>query len=308
MLFEDAGEDRLHRLEDVFLLDEAHFHVELVEFARQAVGARVLVAEAGRDLEVAVEAGDHQQLLILLGGLRQRVELAGMDARGHEEIARAFGRGRRQDRRRELVEARVVHMAAHRFCNLEALHDDAVQRLAAQIQEAVLQAQIFRIIRLAENRDGQFLGFREHLDFGRIDLDLAGRQIRVVGTVGPPADVAVDPHDPFGAELLGHLEGGRIGIGHDLGQAMVVAQVDEQDAAMVADAVHPARKARDTADIGAAQAAAGGGAITVQAGRGHGLKSLVELGGKSGRRSARGMVNVKPQAAGGAPAGPGALR
>ena len=57
-------------------VDEAHLEVELVELARRAVGARVLVAEAGRDLEVAVEAGDHQQLLELLRRLRQRVELA----------------------------------------------------------------------------------------------------------------------------------------------------------------------------------------------------------------------------------------
>ncbi len=104
------------------------------------------------------------------------------------------------------------------------------------------------------------------------------------------------------------LEGGAVGVGDDLGQAVVVAQVDEQHAAMVADAVHPARKARNAADIGAAQAAAGGGAITVQAGRGHGPKSLVELGGKSGRRSARGMVNVKPEAASGAAPGLGKLK
>ena len=59
-------------------VDEAHLEVELVELAGRAVGAGVLVAEAGRDLEVAVEAGDHQQLLELLRRLRQRVELAGV--------------------------------------------------------------------------------------------------------------------------------------------------------------------------------------------------------------------------------------
>ena len=63
-------------VEDVFLRDEAHLEVELVELARQTVGARILVAEAGRDLEIAVEAGDHQELLVLLRSLRQGVELA----------------------------------------------------------------------------------------------------------------------------------------------------------------------------------------------------------------------------------------
>ena len=79
-VLEHAGDDRLHCSKYVFLRDEAHLDVELIEFARQAVGARVLVAETGRDLEVAVEARHHQQLLVLLRRLRQRVELAGMDA------------------------------------------------------------------------------------------------------------------------------------------------------------------------------------------------------------------------------------
>src|SRR5262249_2277262 len=75
-LLEHAGEHGLDRLEHVFLRDEAHLEVELVELAGRAVGARVLIAEARRDLEVAVEAGDHQQLLELLRRLRESVELA----------------------------------------------------------------------------------------------------------------------------------------------------------------------------------------------------------------------------------------
>ena len=129
-LLEDAGDDRLHRREDVVLLDEAHLDVELIELARQAVGARVLVAEAGRDLEVAVEARHHQKLLVLLRRLRQGVELAGVNARGDEKVARAFGRGRRQNRRRELEEAGLRHALPDRGGDGQALHDVLVQRLA----------------------------------------------------------------------------------------------------------------------------------------------------------------------------------
>jgi len=46
-VLEDAGDDRLHRCEDVVLRDKAHLDVELIELARQAVGARVLVAKQG---------------------------------------------------------------------------------------------------------------------------------------------------------------------------------------------------------------------------------------------------------------------
>jgi hypothetical protein len=47
-------------------------------------------------------------------------------------------------------------------------------------------------------------------------------------------DLTVDADHPFAAHGLGGLEGGRIRVGDDLGQAVVIAQVDEQHAAMVA--------------------------------------------------------------------------
>ena len=139
-LLEHAAHHRLHRVPDVFLRDEAHLEVELVELARQAVGARVLVAEARRDLEIAVEARHHQQLLVLLRRLRQREERAGMDAARHQEVARAFRRRRGQDRRRVFGKADLAHAPAHRRDDLGALDDVGVQRLAAQVEEAVLAA------------------------------------------------------------------------------------------------------------------------------------------------------------------------
>ena len=56
------GLDETHH---VFLVDEAHLEVELRELG-PAIGAQVLVAEAVCDLEVAVDAADHEQLLELL--------------------------------------------------------------------------------------------------------------------------------------------------------------------------------------------------------------------------------------------------
>ncbi len=89
-LLEHAVHDGLDGGEDVFLGDEAHLDVELVEFQR-AVGAQVLVAETGGDLEIPVKARDHQQLFELLRRLGKSVEFAGMQARRHKEVARAFG-------------------------------------------------------------------------------------------------------------------------------------------------------------------------------------------------------------------------
>ena len=67
----------------------AHLEIDLRELGL-AVGAQVFVAEAARDLEILVEARDHEDLLELLRRLRQRVELAGMDAAGHQ--VRRLGR------------------------------------------------------------------------------------------------------------------------------------------------------------------------------------------------------------------------
>ena len=90
---------------------EAHLGVELHEL-ELAVGAQVLVAQAARDLVVAVEAADHQQLLEQLRALRQRVERRPAQPRRHDEVARAFGRRRDQHRRLDLDEALRVERRA----------------------------------------------------------------------------------------------------------------------------------------------------------------------------------------------------
>ena len=64
---------------------------------------------------------------------------------------------------------------------------------------------------------------------------------------------AVDPDHDFRAQLLGLTEGRRIRIDHALGQAVVVAQIDEQHAAMVADAMAPAGQADRGAGLGEAE-------------------------------------------------------
>ena len=101
---ERGGEESFDDGEDDFGAREGDLQVDLGELGL-TVGAQVFVAEAARDLEVLVEAGDHEDLLEDLRRLRQRVELAGMNAAGDEVVARAFGRGARHEGRFDLVEA-----------------------------------------------------------------------------------------------------------------------------------------------------------------------------------------------------------
>ena len=185
----------------------------------------------------------------MLRRLRQRVELARMNPRRHQEVARAFRRRGRQDRGLELEEALLLHPLAHGIDDRAAGHDVLVQFLAAQVEETVLKPDVLRIFLLAEHRQRQFAGGSEHLDLADVKLDRAGRQFRIVGAIRAAAHLAVDPHHPFRAQLFGILEGRQIRVRHALRQAVMVAQVDEQHAAMVADAMAPAGQANRLVDM-----------------------------------------------------------
>ena len=112
----------LHQLEDQLLVGKGHLDVELRDLL-DAVGAEILVAEADRDLVVALEVGDHEQLLGDLRRLRQRVEAARLEPRRHEEVARALRRRLPQDRRLDVDEAGVLHHAPDRPDHLPAQAD-----------------------------------------------------------------------------------------------------------------------------------------------------------------------------------------
>ncbi len=122
--------------ENVLLARERHFEVELGEFGL-AVGAQILVAEAFHDLEIAVEAANHQDLLEDLRRLRQRVELAVMHAAGDEIIARAFGSGAGEHGGFNFDEAHFVHDLADFENDFVAQREIAMRLQAAQIEIAI---------------------------------------------------------------------------------------------------------------------------------------------------------------------------
>ena len=68
-------EDGLDEPHHILLPDEGCFDIDLRKL-RLPIVPQILVAEAARDLEIAVETGHHEQLLVDLRRLRQRVELA----------------------------------------------------------------------------------------------------------------------------------------------------------------------------------------------------------------------------------------
>src|SRR5690606_11870585 len=118
--------------EDVVPFDEGDLQVKLGEL-RLAVGALVLVAEAAGDLEVTLEAGDHEQLLELLRALRESVELAGMYAAGHQVVARPFRRALKKDGRFNLDKAALAEEITNKFHRAVAQSQVTLQTIPAQI-------------------------------------------------------------------------------------------------------------------------------------------------------------------------------
>ena len=237
-------------------LDERELHVELGELGG-AVGPGGLVAEAAGDLVVALEAGDDVELLVGLRRLRQRVELARVRAGRHQELARALGGRLVQDRRLELPEAPVLEVAADRLRELEAHPHVVAHLLAAQVEVAVAQPQ--RLVdALVVELERQRRGGREHLQPLDVHLDPAGVEARVHRLRRARAHDPLGLDDVLGPQGVGDRVGGGllVGVEHELDDAGLVAQVDEDEPAVVAARGHPSGQGHPPALVARAQVAA----------------------------------------------------
>ena len=165
-------------LQDVFLLDEGHLAVDLGEFGL-AVAPEVFVAKALADLVVAIHACHHKQLLENLGALWQRIEAAWLQARRHQEIARALGGTLDEHRCFDLGEVLRVEVAAHGLHDAVAQADAFGQLGAADVEVAVLQAQLFGAVGVVFDQEGWGLRGIEHFDRGGHDFDVASRELGV---------------------------------------------------------------------------------------------------------------------------------
>ncbi len=253
------GRDRaLHRLRDgghhVVGVGEAHLHVVLHEL-ELAIGARVLVAQASGDLEVPVEASDHQQLLEQLRALRQGVERTGLEPRRHHEVARSLRRGRDQHRRLDLDELLLGHRVPHGVVHHRPHAEVALHAVAPEVEIPVLEPE--RLVGLdALERDRRRLGRVEHFQPRRGNLDLPRCQLRVDGSLRTVTHDAVDPDHILGAQLVRVRPVGSVRVDDDLHDAGGVAHVEEHDAAVVTTTRHPAAHADLLVDVLGAQIAA----------------------------------------------------
>ncbi len=151
--------------ENVLLARKRHFEVELGEFGL-AVGAEIFVAETFYDLEVAIEAANHQDLLEDLRRLRERVELAVMHAAGDEIIARAFGSGASEHGRFDFDEAHFVHDFANFEDDFVAQCDIAMGLGATEVDVAIAQAGFFGGVDFVFDGERRRFGVVEDMQLG----------------------------------------------------------------------------------------------------------------------------------------------
>ncbi len=256
MVFERRGQKSFDDVEHHLRTREADLQIDLRELGL-AVGAQVFVAEAAHDLEVLVEARDHQDLLEHLRRLRQRVKLAGMHAAGHQIIARALGRGARHERRLDFVEALRVQVFADGDRHLVPQLDVVLHLRPAQIEVAILQAHFFVGQYGVGGREGQRLAIVQQAKLVGDDLDLAGGMFLLMVPASrsftwPMTATTNSERKRLG--LLMHVGAGVSGDDH-LRDAAAVAQVEEDEVAEIAPAVDPAHENNFRTGVGGAQLA-----------------------------------------------------
>jgi hypothetical protein len=198
------------------------------------------------DLEVALEARDHQQLLELLRALRQGVDRARLLARGDDEITRPLGCRLDEQWRLDLEEAVGVMHVGDRAQQARPQCQALAHRLAPEVEIAVLEAEalVDLGVRLVD-RKGRGLRFRQDAQVARPQLDLARRELRILGTRQAAGDLTLHAHRelrPKPARGRVHLRPLRP-VDDDLGDPLAVADVEEDQLAEVAPPVDPARQA-----------------------------------------------------------------
>ena len=246
---EDRADEFFHQGADFVHVEEGRFNIDLREF-RLTVGAKVFVAEALDDLIVAVEAGDHQELLEELRRLRQGEETAVLNAGRNEVVAGAFRRGARQHRGFDVDEAVLVEELAEGHGSAIARAEVLLHDTAAKVEHAVRQTRGFGevfVIEVERRRDRRV----EDLEFMAENFDAAGDERFVLRAFRTGAHDADDPETEFVAALVGRGEDfGTVRVADDLNDALAVAKVDEDHAAVVATTMSPAEKSHGLTDEG----------------------------------------------------------
>ena len=115
----------------------------------------------------------------------------------------------------------------------------------AQVKVTPRKTQVFTGVATVLNGERRSFGSIEKLPFVGHNLNLAGHHVGVDHTVRTGAHLALDRKHIFRTQNMDIFvcRRGNIGAEHNLGQPVAVAQVDKNEAAVVAAVLHPTHQA-----------------------------------------------------------------
>ena len=127
---------------------------------------------------------------------------------------------------------------------------------APKVEEPVSQSSLLRILLIAEHGERQFVGWSQNFQIANEHFDFACGELRVDKLFVAHADIAVDANDMLRAHAFHRREQRAFRVGQHLREPEVVAKVDEQHSAVVADPMNPTREPYGFAYVARAQLAA----------------------------------------------------
>ena len=235
----------------------------MVKVGRGSVGTGIFVTKTRRDLEIFVKARHHQKLLELLRGLRQGIKLARMQTRRHQKVPSTLGGRGGDDRGLIFAKILIPHPFADRRYDIRTQRHVGLHLFTAQIEIAIGQPRFFGVFLIAKHHQRQFTSGAKHFEVTYVNLDLACGQFGVDQAFIAGLHRAIDANTPLAAQFFHFGKHRAVRIAQDLRHAVMVAQVNEQNPAVIAHAVHPTRQANCFAHIGRGQRGAAVRAVSM---------------------------------------------
>ncbi len=167
--------------------------------------------------------------------MSEREEPPRLQTNRDEEISRALGRAERHRRCPHVDEALLFHRTADGGDDGGGKTQVALHAVAAQVEIAVAKAG--RLLdSLVVELEGQRFRAGDDLELVHLDLDLARRDVRVHGLRRAAGDFSPRVHDELGTDVVRDLcsVGRALGVDDELDDAGVIAEVDEDQSAVVA--------------------------------------------------------------------------
>ena len=242
--FQQLFQEALVHLHYVICRYEGHLGINLGKLGL-TVSTQILVAIATGDLEITVEAGHHQQLLVQLRRLGQCVKFALMHTGGHQIISRSLGSGLAQVGGFNVDKAIFGIVISRDLGNAGARHNAALHVGTAKIQITVLQAELRVDLAILHNLEGRGLRNRKNAKIVYGDLDLTRGKIGVYCSLAAATNHALGTENELRAHAKCRAKDLSVGlfVKCQLNDACTVTQVNKDQRAQISLLLRPSHHA-----------------------------------------------------------------